>query len=119
MAYFLRFTNDANADLERGTSLHASGMGEEVSLADMAAAFGCEESEVELIDGLWFQVLDGLCGYMLDAKTIEEAIEEVENNDYQFSFVGRPVIFSGRYSQDSELVPDGDLFTPFKIEVEL
>jgi len=120
MTYFLRYTNTATKDLKRGTSLHCSDLEvSEVSREDAAAAFGCDKSEVKKVNGLWCQVLDGLCGYLLEADTLEDAIEEVEENERQFSFVGRPVIFSGKYSQDSELVPDGDLFIPFKIEIEL
>jgi len=120
MTYFLRYTNTATKDLKRGTSLHCSDLEvSEVSREDAAAAFGCDKSEVKKVNGLWCQVLDGLCGYLLEADTLEDAIEEVEENERQFSFVGRHVIFSGKYSQDSELVPDGDLFIPFKIEIEL
>jgi len=120
MTYFLRYTNTATKDLKRGTSLHCSDLEvSEVSRASAAEMFGCEANEVKKVAGLWCQVLDGLCGYMLESDTLEEAIEEVEENERQFSFVGRPVIFSGKYSQGSDLVPDGDLFIPFKIEIEL
>lgn len=116
MAYFLRYTNTSTKDLKRGTSVNASDMGGEVSREDAAAAFGCDKKEVKKVNGLWCQVLKGLCGYLLEAETIEEAIEEVEE-ERQFSFVGRPVIFSGKYADGD--VADGDLFTPFRIEVEL
>jgi len=120
MAYFLRFTNTANDDLKRGTSLHFSDLeASEVSKSRAAEMFNCETSEVKKVNGLWCQVLDGLCGYLLEASTLEEAIEEVREGGYQFEFVGRPVIFSGKYSQDSDFIPDGDLFIPFKIEIEL
>lgn len=91
--YFLRFTDTAEGDLERGTSINASDEGNH-------------------------EILDGLCGYLLESETIEEAIEEVENGVYQFSFVGRPVIFKGVYSQDSSKVADGDCFNPISIEKE-
>lgn len=120
MAYFLRFTNTAQKDLQRGTSLHFSDLqASAVSKSRAAELFGCETSELKKVNGVWCQVLDGLCGYQLQASTIEEAIEEVEEGGYQFDFVGRPVIFSGKYSQNSDLVPDGDLFHAFSIAKEL
>ena len=80
---------------------------------------GCDASSVKLVDGLYVQVLDGLCGYLLEAENLEEAIEEVENNSSQFEEIGKAVIFTGRYSNDSDLIPDGDLFVPYSIAKEL
>ena len=120
MKYFLRFTNTAAEDLERATSVNASDLNvNEISKEDAAAMFGCDEEMIEEVNGCWYQILDGLCGYLLDAETLEDAIEEVENTNKQFSFVGRPVIFKGTYSGDSNYVADGDLFKPISIEIEL
>lgn len=121
MAYFLRYTNTASKDLQRGTSLHCSGLDKQDAQTKGQAAkmLDIEPSEITFANGVWCQILNGLCGYLLEASTIEEAIEEVFENERQFAFIGRPVIFSGKYSNDSELVPDGDLFIPFKIEAEL
>lgn len=88
--YFLRFTDNPQEDLERGTSIHASDDGNH-------------------------QVLDGLCGYYLESDNLEDAIEEVINNEWQFFFVGKPVIFEGEFSPEDNLVPDGNLFYPEKI----
>jgi len=88
--YFLRFTNTPYEDLERGTSIHASDDGNH-------------------------QILDGLCGYYLESDNLEDAIDEVKNQEWQFSFVGKPVIFEGKVSSEDNLVPDGDLFYPYKI----
>ena len=52
-------------------------------------------------------------------RDLEDAIEEVNESNKQFAFVGRPVIFSGRYSSDSNYVADGECFIPYKIEIEL
>lgn len=93
--YFLRFTDTAEEDLKRGTSIHAH-----------------DEGGKETI-------LDGLCGYMLESDNIEDAIEEVEEGSFQLSFVGRPVIFAGKVAAEDHLVPDGDLFIPFRIEKKL
>ena len=94
MVYFLRFTDTAEEDLKRGTSINASDNGRH-------------------------QILSGLCGYLLDAYNEEDAIEEIQNGIWQFSFVGKAVLFEGKYSQDSNLVADGDLFIPFKIVCEV
>lgn len=116
MAYFLRFTNTANQDLERGTSVNWSDykVGT-IKPKKVAELFGCDEDNIGEFEGNYCQVLNGLCGYELEANTLEEAIEEVEDNAYQFSYVGKAVIFSGKYSNDANFVADGDLFIPFKI----
>ena len=97
MKYFLRFTNTAQEDLKRGTSIH-----------------GQEDSDN-------FEVLNGLCGYALEASTIEDAIDEIQNGIYQFSYIGKAILFEGKMSKDCNLVPDGDLFIPKSIicEVEI
>ena len=119
MKFFLRYTNTANDDLERGTSVNASDLNvNEISKEDAASMFGCDEEMIEEVNGCWFQILNGICGYELEAETIEEAIEEAAT-EKQFAFVGRPVIFKGKYASDSEYVADGDLFIPVSIEVEL
>lgn len=118
--YFLRFTETAQNDLERGTSIHASDLSSKDFTAQQAAEiFGCDVDMVGEFNGTHCQILDGICGYMLQAETLEEAIEEVRDNSYQFEFVGSAVIFTGRYSNDSDLIPDGDLFVPWTIEVVL
>ncbi len=120
MAYFLRFTETAKKDLKRATSLHHTGYDKTIcNKARMAELLGCDASSVKLLNGLYVQVLDGLCGYLLEAETLEEALEEVENNTYQFEEIGKAVIFTGRYSNDSDLIPDGDLFLPYSIAKEL
>lgn len=118
--YYLRFTNTATADLERGTSVNASDLNaNEISKEDAASMFGCEIDSIEEINGCWFQILDGICGYELKSDNLEDAIDEVKESNKQFSFVGRPVIFKGRNSSDSNFVADGDLFIAHSIEIEL
>jgi len=118
MKYFLRYTDTASEDLDRGTSVNASDLDvNEITKENAASMFGCEESEIKDVDGSWYQILDGICGYELEASTIEEAIEEVEEGSFQFDFVGKAIIFEGKES-DSSLVADGDLFTPLSIVLE-
>lgn len=74
----------------------------------------CDISDVKTIKGMYVQVLNGLCGYLLGAETLEKAIEEVSKRKFQFDFAGRPVIFKGKYIEND--VPDGDLFIPYSIE---
>lgn len=119
MAYFLRFTETAQNDLERGTSIHASDLSVNDFSAEQAAGiFGCDVDSVGEFNGCHCQILDGICGYTLSAETLEEAIEEVETKSWQFEFIGKAVIFTGRYSNDSDLIPDGDLFVPYSIAKE-
>jgi acyl CoA:acetate/3-ketoacid CoA transferase alpha subunit len=118
MSFFLRFTNTAKNDLKRGTSIHATGYDKTIcSKKAMSELLGCDVSDIKIVNGLYVQVLNGICGYLLEAETIEEAIEEVNDNSYQFDFVGRAVIFKGRYVEND--VPDGDLFCPTSIQIEL
>jgi len=117
--YFLRFTNTAKEDLQRATSLHHSGLDTSFDKQSVADMFGCDVEDVEIVDGLYVQVLNGLCGYMLESETLEEAIEEISDRNYQFSEIGKAVIFEGKYSSDSDFIPDGDLFIPKKIAIEL
>jgi hypothetical protein len=118
--YYLRFTNTATEDLERGTSIHCSDLDvNEITKSDAAEMFGCEETSIDVFNNTWAHVLDGLCGYALEAKTLDDAIEEVNERTFQFDFVGRPVIFKGRISNEDNLIPDGDLFIAHSIEIEL
>lgn len=120
MAYFLRFTETAQNDLERGTSIHASDLTiESYKKEEAAEILGCDIDSIGEFNGCHCHVLDGICGYTLNAETLEEAVEEVEGKSWQFEFVGKAVIFTGRYSNDSDLIPDGDLFIPYTIEKEL
>lgn len=85
--YFLRFTENPEADLERGQSYHYDD------------------------DGNKYEV-GGLCGFELEAETLEEAIEEVKefswNYVYNFKSMGDiACIFTG---EDVDTVPDGDVF---------
>ena len=81
----------------------------------------CDKDEIKVIDGFYVQMLDGLCGFELEAETLEEAIEEVKEGleepkspFHQYSQLGGGAIFKGVLT-DSE-VPDGDNFHPISIE---
>lgn len=113
MALFLRFTYNPDLDIERGASFHATDYREaDITKKELAEILGCNTGDIESVNGMLVYMLNGLCGYELDAETIEEAIEEIEEGDWQFSGIGDPVIFKGVASSDSVEVPDGDLFHP-------
>ena len=122
MAFFVRFTTDAKIDLERGQSFHSTSFKKgEIKKKKLAEMLGCDKDDINVIDGLYVQLLEGLCGFELEAETLEEAIEEVEdaiespNSPFhQYSQLGRGAIFKGTLT-DSE-VPDGDNFHPISIE---
>jgi len=97
--YFLRFTTNAKRDLKRGYSNHFNDNGKREKLC-------------------------GLCGFQLEAETLEEAIEEVKENFanqsnntvYNIDSFGTDwAIFLGSY-RDS--VPDGHVFIPKTIEYQ-
>jgi len=85
MAYFLRFTNTANEDLERGTSL--------LDLPSLKKPI----------------VLDGLCGYSfcgseeIDYNVLSESEIEAEVNMYKNNtwYNGAAVLFEGDYIEDN------------------
>ena len=117
MSYFLRFTNTPEADLERGTSLHLSDFRKgEIKKSKLAEMFGCEKSDIVVYEGLLCQSLDGLCGYELEADNLGDAIDEVNEGKFQFADIGKAVIYKGVTSSDTDMIPDGDLFTPISIE---
>lgn len=118
--YFLRYTNTATEDLERGTSINSSDFSaSEISRERVAEMFGCDAEEVQEINGTWCQVLDGLCGYQLEADNLEDAIEESQSNPRQFAFVGQAVIFKGVAAKTAHFVADGDLFHPQQIVAKI
>ena len=116
MKIFLRFTEDPGTDMLRGTSVHATS----ASSIEEAREWHGEEGEYMQIGGQVCMILNGLCGYYLDAETIEEAVVEYYS-DYEGSRVAnsfvdenrRPVFFEGEFSEDE--LPDGFLFHPIRI----
>jgi MinD-like ATPase involved in chromosome partitioning or flagellar assembly len=106
--YFARVTKNPKKDLKRGTSLHFSDEKEGNRKLD--------GNEI-VVDGYICTVLKGLCGYEMEAETIEEAIEELEelkNSSYiPFDNTFEWHIFEGE--EISEYLPDGNLFYPINI----
>ena len=92
MAYFLRFTNTANEDLERGTSL--------LDLPSLSEP----------------QVLSGLCGYsfasyeefnyMMSDSEIKSKVNMYKNN---VQYNGAAVLFEGEYIE-SNINGEGVIF---------
>ena len=121
MSFFLRFTTEAREDLQRGQSMHATSFAEgEITIERLAEMMDCDEDDIEVVCGHYVQMLEGLCGFELEAENIEEAIEEVEeaienpNSPFhQYSQIGGMAIFKGSLT-DSD-VSDGDNFYPSSI----
>ena len=96
MKYFLRFTDTATEDLERGTSL-----------LDLPSL---DEPEI----------LEGLCGFSFcDAEEIDHNIlsaEEIENKVRMYQknvwYTGKPVLFKGEYIKQNN---EGVIFKPIEI----
>ena len=130
MAYFLRYTETANEDLNRNASFHASGLNEsDASIEDVAAMFDCDEDEITMLDNgiynnnianedfCYFQKLDGLCGFELESTNLEDAKKEIENHNFNSvynseSMNGLSVIFEGLFIAENE---EGCLFNAEKI----
>lgn len=86
--FFLRFSEEPEEDKERGYSFDFTGMQPEDFCYD---ADGCETEEpdysqltddsdmIEILDdGTVAVKFEGLCGHILEAKTLEDAIQEVQ-----------------------------------------
>jgi hypothetical protein len=130
MAYFLRYTETPKQDLKRNASFHASGLSKKDStMKNIANLFGCEEDSIVLLDNgmynnsiangdmCYFHQLEGLCGFELEAETLEEAIEEAKEfgfNEVYNSDSMRDIItiFEGEYLDDNL---EGCLFDAKKI----
>jgi len=121
---FLRSTNNPEKDLQGGYSYHQSDFKAgtinwledgETEISWVAKAFGCDESEIEVAeDGYYVQALEGLCGYALEAETLEEAIEEISEmnlNSMESINPDNVYIFEGD-EVSSDFVIEGTLFIP-------
>jgi len=124
---FIRSTNDSGKDLKSGYSYHQSDykVGSIDWLEDgqteiefVANAFGCDVDDIEVAeDGYYVQVLEGLCGYALEAGNLEDAIEEISdmiienmesiNPDNIYIFEGEEIA--------SDYVIEGTLFRAIKV----
>lgn len=130
MAFFLRYTTTANEDLDRNASFHASGLSKQDSTFEsVASLFGCDIEDVVLLDNgmynngvnngdmCYFHQLQGLCGFELEAETLEEAIQEAKefsfNEVYNSDTMGEIItIFEGEYIDENL---EGCLFDAEKI----
>ena len=137
MKYFLRYTENAIADLDRNYSLHASDFEvgkidwleeEQTEIEVVASAFNCDVENIVMLDNgiyhgeeangklQYFQKLDGLCGFELDSEDLDDAIEEAENFEYNYVYnsvtMQNWAIFEGQYIDDC---PEGVCFFATKL----
>jgi hypothetical protein len=108
MAFFLRYTDKLEIDLDRKTSVH---------LCD-----GPEFADDFIEEIGHVQILNGLCGYPIHVEDEEDAIDEsIESVQYRRNYYdpnasesgGRiAYLFEGTYSGDCI---DGDLFIPTRV----
>ena len=113
MTYFLRFTETAEADMERNQSVHAT---DSASIAEAVEWHGGDTDDYVIIEsGLVCQKIEGLCGFELDAENLEDAMAEIENGDWGIYDADNMswAIFDGE-DADSDL-PDGDTFVAISI----
>lgn len=81
---YLRFSNDIEKDINRGYSMHYSGMGRDFTPQQVADAFGVDVSDIEYNEEAreYVQALPGLCAFELEADNLEDAIEEAKSFYY-------------------------------------
>lgn len=115
--YFLRFTEDPETDIVRGTSLHLSDLQSLEEAKEYYPDLEFIEVKIHGVDYI-AQLIDGLCCYALEAETIEQAKEEAKNYFDSCPNAGitetrKPYIFEGEWVENTnDLCPDGDLFEP-------
>lgn len=124
MKFFLRFTPTPDLDLERGTSYHETPWDEdERTIEEVAEACDCPVDSIEAFDfrgrgvNTYMQALGGLCGFELEAQTLEDAIKEAEDkyaasNDghgYDMRSIPTWAIFTGSVE---DRCPEGVVFCP-------
>jgi len=120
MNLYLRFTTDHEDDAQRGTSYHDIGFykGEDVEI-DARYAAGRDENgkEIILMDDRYISVIGGLCGYLMEAETLEDAIEEAKAGNYPYGSIGFDawVIFEGEDPRIQNVFGDGDIFRPIRV----
>lgn len=124
--YFLRYTATPELDMENEYSVHMTpfvvgqvffGDEEESEEARVAESIDCSEDDIIIVNGQYAQRLEGLCAFELSADTLEEAIKEAKEHEfngvYNFESMGDlAVIFEGEYAGDC---PEGELMTALKI----
>jgi hypothetical protein len=119
--FYLRFTERASEDLERSTSYHdlEKYVGEDSEIdAEMEKGTDAYGQKIIVIDGRYHSVIGGLCGYMLMAATLEEAIDEVQQMTslpYGNIATDKWTIFEGMNDGVTNVFGDGDIFRPLQV----
>lgn len=117
MHYFIRFTQNAEADMTRGYSF-ANYMlfATEEQAVEEFRLYGDEEFVAQdNVTGLWGRRLSGLCGFG-PFESVEEAQAAV--TEYSGKYGGQPTIYAGRESWDPAIDgsdDEGIRFTPVAI----
>ena len=112
MELYLRYTENPTEDLARNTSYHDLGFyqGED---SEIDAEYS-QKANVEVLDGRYVEVIGGLCGYLLEAETVEDAITEVKQHPVNFPYVSPETstwgIYEGYDPHINNTFGDGDIF---------
>ena len=132
--YFIRYTGNVQADMERGYSFVGYSLvaTKEAALTQLAEYTGeafeddfdaeawNDENEHRVgqdnSTGLWGTVRSGLCGYGA-FESIEDAIEAMNDPMCQYHATKFCAIFEGRqtYNQELDGLDDGQTFRPISI----
>jgi hypothetical protein len=109
--YFLRFTNHPKKDIDRGYSVHDTGLS---TIEEAVDTYGGDESDYVEFDGRVGQKIDGLAAYTIEATNIKDAYTEASEKikaDQQFKGSGiSAYIFVGKETGGD--VPEGTAFDP-------
>jgi len=119
MAYFVRYTNNPEADLERGYSFVGYQLfATEEEVIKFHTGFGVDEDDIDIckdnVTGLLGWARNGLCGFGPYA-TIEEAKDRIINNPVDQYACMPAHIFDGTQTFEDGQQDDGLTFAPSAI----
>ena len=99
MPLFLRFYIDLEFEMQNPTSLDWIGATrQDAGIGEDAAYDSYGQKIIENQDGVW-SVIPGLCGHLLESKTLDSALNEIKTKEYPYGdfsqkwaiFIGEPV----------------------------
>jgi hypothetical protein len=120
--FYLRYTSTPQEDYDRGASCHFTPWNtKDATIEEVAEWLEIDEDEIEekiaIVDDRYILPLNGLCCFALEAETLEDAIQEAQA--FENKFDGLPKTLWIGEDADYDDCPDGDMFHPWAVGIEL
>lgn len=120
MAFYLRYSENIEKDIENGHSYHYTGLDKSdfKRKSEVAECLNIESSNVAYNKkvGQWVEELEGLCAFELESDNLDEAIEEAK--DFRYNEVYNSEAMPFWNILDANYVgecPEGDLISVNKL----